>query len=669
MVMLAAETPVLDVTASGALVEWAWLLVVAPFVAFVLIILVGKRLPLQGAEIGLAAVGFSSLYGIVLFLVNVTGGVLFTDSIEVAEVGSFVVEWGWLLDGLSTMMFVVVGVVSTLVHVYSLGYMRGDSRFTFFYAALSLFTGSMLLLVVAPNTLQMLVGWELVGLCSYLLIGHWWEVKENADSAVKAFLTTKTADIGFVLGVIVLAWAAGSFRISELLGAAEEGTLTTALAVTGAVLLFIGAMGKSAQFPFHTWLPDAMAGPTPVSALIHAATMVTAGIYMVARLFPLYEGLAAEARTFILVIGTITLLIAGLLAVVQDDIKRVLAYSTVSQLGYMAAALGAGGYTAALFHLWTHAFFKALLFLGAGVVIHAVHSNYMSEMGGLRKFLPTTFWTFVVGSLALAGIPPLSGFFSKDEILATFGAEGYQLVLAIGILGAFITAFYMSRAVFLTFFGSYKGQGEPQEAERVMTVPLVILAVGALAAGWANIAGLYTGFADWVTVRAVPIVEHHLESLDVTVAGSGFLAGLVGIGLGYLLYYRDAETQEDRDRFRIPVLWPFLERKYYLDDIYFYGIVRPIRDPIARATNWINDYVIDWIVNVSGYIAGAFARVIYRGFDQRGIDLVVNGVSFATGAAGGQLRFWQTGRVQQYLGAFIVGVLALVVVFVVVFAN
>ena len=668
MVMLAAEEATAKLT-SGILVEWGWLIVVVPFLAFGLIILFGKRLPFQGAEIGIAAVGFSTLYGIVLFLANVSGGVLYTDSVEVAEVGSFVVEWGWLLDGLSTMMFVVVGVVSTLVHVYSLGYMRGDSRFTFFYAALSLFTASMLLLVVAPNSLQMLVGWELVGLCSYLLIGHWWEVKENADSAIKAFLTTKTADIGFVLGVILLAWAAGSFRFSELLGAAEDGTLTTALAVTGAVLLFIGAMGKSAQFPLHTWLPDAMAGPTPVSALIHAATMVPAGIYMVARLFPLYEGLAADARQFILIIGTITLVIAGLLAVVQDDIKRVLAYSTVSQLGYMAAALGAGGYTAALFHLWTHAFFKALLFLGAGALIHAVHSNNMSDMGGLRKAMPTTFWTFVVGSAALAGIPPLSGFFSKDEILSTFNAEGYQVVLAIGILGALVTAFYMARAIFLTFYGSYKGVSEPHEAERVMTVPLIILAVGALAAGWANIAGLYTGFTEWVTVRAFPIVEHHPESFDFAIAGSGLVAALIGLALGYAVYYRDAETQADRDRLRIPLLWPLLERKYFLDDIYFYGIVRPIRDPIARATNWVNDNVIDWVVNATGYITGAFARFIYRGFDQRGIDLVINGMSFATGAAGGRLRFIQTGRVQQYLGAFVVGVLALVIVFVIVFTT
>ncbi len=663
MVSLAAEVPA-GVTTSGVLLDWAWLLVVAPFLSFVAITLFGKRLPGKGAEIGIAAVGFASVYGIALFLINVTGGVLFSRSVEVARFGEFVIEWGWLLDGLSTMMFVVVGVVSTLVHVYSVGYMRGDERFTFFYAALSLFTGSMLLLVVAPNLLQMLVGWELVGLCYYLLIGHWWEVKENSDAAIKAFVTTKTADIGFVLGVIVLVWAAGSFRFETLLGAAVDGQLTTSLAVTGAILLFVGAMGKSAQFPLHTWLPDAMAGPTPVSALIHAATMVTAGIYMVARLFPLYEGLAEEARTFILVIGTITLVIAGLLAVVQDDIKRVLAYSTVSQLGYMAAALGAGGYTAALFHLWTHAFFKALLFLGAGALIHAAHSNNMSEMGGLRRAMPTTFWTFLVGTLALIGIPPLSGFFSKDEILATFNAEGYVIVLAIGVLGAFITALYMSRAVFLTFFGAYKGRGEPHEAERVMTIPLVILAVGALAAGWANIAGLYTGFSEWVTTRALPIVEHHLETLDVAVVGSGLLAGSVGIGLGYLLYYRDADTQRERDRLRIPVLWPLLERKYYLDDAYFYGIVRPIRDPLARAVNWTNDRIIDWVVNVTGIIAMALAGFVYRGFDQRGIDLVINGVSFATDAAGGRLRFVQSGRVQQYLAAFVVGALALVVVFV-----
>jgi NADH-quinone oxidoreductase subunit L len=312
--------------------------------------------------------------------------------------------------------------------------MTGDIRYTYFFAALSLFTASMLTLVVASNTLQLLVGWELVGLCSFMLIGHWWEEHANSSAAIKAFLTTRTGDIGLMLGVIITFFAAGkTFDIIGINEAALNVKGGHTIWVVGASCLLIGIIGKSGQFPLHTWLPDAMAGPTPVSALMHAATMVTAGIYLMARMFPLFQNLAQDARVYMVAIGTITLFAIGLLALVADDIKKVLAYSTVSQLGYMMTAVAAGGYTAGLFHLFTHAFFKALLFLGAGSVIHAVHSNNMSDMGGLRKYMPTTYWTFIVGSLALAGIFPLAGFWSKDEILATLGYEGYTMVMWIAI--------------------------------------------------------------------------------------------------------------------------------------------------------------------------------------------------------------------------------------------
>jgi NADH-quinone oxidoreductase subunit L len=641
------------------LTEWAWLIPAVPMVSFLLIVLIGKRLPRGGAEIGIAAVGFSFLHGTALFVANIARPVAFERSVEIAEVGSFVVEAGWVLDGLSIMMLVVVGVVSLAVHVYSVAYMEGDERFTFFFAALSLFTGSMLLLVLAPNLLQLLVGWELVGLCSYLLIGHWWEEHQNSSSAIKAFITTKTADVGFVIGVLVLATGAGSFRIRQVLEAAEGGQLTAGLALAGAVLLFAGAMGKSAQFPLHTWLPDAMAGPTPVSALIHAATMVTAGVYMVGRMFPLYEQLAPTARTVVLVIGTTTLLIAGLLAMVQDDIKRVLAYSTVSQLGYMMAALGAAAFTAAFFHLFTHAFFKALLFLGSGSVIHAVHSNNMSEMGGLRKAMPTTFWTFVVGSAALAGIPPLAGFFSKDEILAAWSEEGLLVVLAIGVATAFLTALYMSRAVFLTFFGTFKGHAHPHESPALMTVPLAGLAVLSVVAGWVNVPGLFTGFATWVQTDFAH--GHVAENFNLPALLLGLVAATAGIALGFLLYHRDADTQLERDRLRVPLLWPLLDRKYYLDDLYWYGVVRPIRDPISQGVNWSNDYLLDGALNGTGLATGWLARFVYGDLDQRGIDYAINGMSTVTSGAGGALRYLQTGQVQQYAAALFGGAVLLVI--------
>jgi NADH-quinone oxidoreductase subunit L len=424
-------------------------------------------------------------------------------------------------------------------------------------------------------------------------------------------------------------------------------------------------MGKSAQFPLHVWLPDAMAGPTPVSALMHAATMVTAGVYLIARLFPFYETLASEARVWILAIGAATLFLTGLIALVQNDIKRVLAYSTVSQLGYMVAALGAGGYTAGLFHLWTHAFFKALLFLGAGSVIHAVHSNNMSDMGGLARPMPVTYRTFLVGSLALAGIPPLAGFFSKDEILATLNHEGWVAVMWLGIIAAFVTAFYTFRMVFLTFHGSYRGHGHPHESPRVMTVPLVALAVGAVAAGWVNIPGIYTGFHHWVEVREVFLPGEAATGFDLAALLPGVAAGLLGILLAYRVFYPERASQAERDRLEIPLLYPLLRHKYYLDDLYWHGVVAPIRGPIARLVNWINDYIIDGVINGAAGFTTWLARLVYQGLDQRGIDGIVHGVSMAADSAGGSLRRLQTGRVQQYAAGFLAGMLILVVAIVI----
>ncbi|MGH9263499.1 MAG: NADH-quinone oxidoreductase subunit L, partial [Acidimicrobiales bacterium] len=401
----------------------AWLIPLIPAVSFFVILFFGKRMPRKGSEIGILALVASFVLSLLVALEWIGEEVPRHAVHRHAtwfEIGGVDIGAGIHVDGLTVMMLVVVTFISLMVHVYSVGYMHGDRRYTYFFAALSLFTAAMLLLVVADNTLQLMIGWELVGLCSFMLIGHWWEEGVNSSAAIKAFITTRTGDIGLMLGIITLFFAAGrSFDIEHLNHEALTGAIGHGTLLVGASLLFLGVMGKSAQFPLHVWLPDAMAGPTPVSALIHAATMVVAGVYLVARLYGVFfAGFSIEVggTNLMAIIGAITVLIAALLAFVQDDVKKVLAYSTVSQLGYMVMALGVGAWTAGVFHLFTHAFFKALLFLGSGSLIHAVHSNNMSEMGGLRKHMPTTFWTFLVGSVALAGIFPLAGFWSKDEI-------------------------------------------------------------------------------------------------------------------------------------------------------------------------------------------------------------------------------------------------------------
>ncbi|HKX74652.1 MAG TPA: NADH-quinone oxidoreductase subunit L [Acidimicrobiia bacterium] len=653
------------------LVQNVWLLLVLPFVAFLVIVLFGKRMRRLGAEVAIGAMAVNWVYATALFLLNATGLSPRDIHFEIGRIGliggePLLFELGWTVDGLSTMMFFVVTTVSLLVFIYAVGYMQGDVRVPFFFAALSLFAGSMLVLVAAPNLVQLIIGWEGVGLASYLLIGHYWEKHENSSAAMKAFYVNKVADVGLILGAVILGITVGTFDINEILHAAEEGVAALgAVAVTAGLLIFFGAMGKSAQFPLHVWLPDAMAGPTPVSALMHAATMVTAGVYLIARMFPFYEELAAAASPYILWIGAATFFFTGLIALVQDDIKRVLAYSTVSQLGYMMAALGAGGYTAGLFHLWTHAFFKALLFLGAGSVIHAVHSNYMSDMGGLRKDMPVTYRTMLIGAVALAGIPPLAGFFSKDEILAHLNHEGYTAVMWLGIVAALVTAFYTFRMIFLTFHGTYRGHGHPHESPRVMTVPLMVLAFGAVTAGWVNIPGVFAGFHHWVEVREVFHPHEAPTSFDLAALIPGVLAGLIGIALAYWLFHPDRASQRERDRFRVPVLYPLLERKYFLDDLYWYGVVEPIKGPLARAVNWVNNYVIDGVIHAVTGLTLWLGRLVYNGVDQRGIDGIVHGVSMAADSAGGSLRRLQSGRVQQYAAGFLTGTLILVLALVV----
>jgi NADH-quinone oxidoreductase subunit L len=667
LILAAEEVAVGD---GGFWADTAGIMLVLPFVAMLLIMVVGKRLKYQGGEIAVGALAINLVWASVLFFQNMTGGVLDEPTtFEIGRIGSgFVFELGWLVDGLSILMYLLVNLIGLIVFVYALGYMKGDVRVPWFFAAFSLFAGAMLVLVAAPNLIQMIIGWEGVGLASYFLIGFYWEDLDNVRSGNKAFLVNKVADIGLILGAILVAVAIGSFDFADLSRAAvDQAAPLGAVAVTGGLLLFFGAMGKSAQFPLHIWLPDAMAGPTPVSALMHAATMVTAGVYLMARVFPLFQNLAEEARFIMVAIGAITLLGVGLLAVVADDIKKVLAYSTVSQLGYMMTAVAAGGYTAGLFHLTTHAFFKALLFLAAGSAIHVVHSNNMSDMGGLRKAMPTTYWTFVVGALALAGIFPFSGFWSKDEILATLGFEGYTAVMWIGIAGAFVTAFYMARAIALIFHGTYKGEAELHESPPILTRPLVALAIPAIFVGLLNIPGVdwpgIGNFTEWLAVRVVPMGDHHATEIDFGLAAIGLGAAVLGLVLGWLLFAKDRTTQRERDAFEVPLLYPLLRRKYYLDDL-AWGVVYGTQGPLARAVNWTNDYIIDGVVNGTAIAVRSLGRFVYDTLDQLGVDGIFNGLSAITDALGGGVRKWQTGRVQQYAAAFVAGALVLVLVFV-----
>src|SRR6476646_3484986 len=450
---------------------------------------------------------------------------------------------GIRMDGLAVMMLFVVTLISLLVHVYSLAYLKDDIRYTHYYAMLSLFTAAMLTLVIADNTLQVLLGWEGVGLCSFALIGHWWEEGANSAAALKAFLTTRTGDIGLMIGIIILYFAVGSFDIGRSNAYALSPGANHGMLLAASACLFIGIIGKSGQFPLHTWLPDAMAGPTPVSALIHAATMVVAGVYLGARVYPVFwEGFSISSGGVnpMALIGGITILIGAALAFVQDDIKKVLAYSTISQLGYMVMGLGVGAWLAAVFHLFTHAFFKALLFLGAGSVSHSGshHSFDMKkDMGGLRKFMPITFVTFMIGSLALAGIFPLAGFWSKDEILAVAGQSGFTWFMVVGLIGALLTAAYMTRCVYLTFFGEYRGHAHPHESPKAITVPLIILATFSTIAGLANASAFgIEKFKEYVEPHG-PWFPHVVQpDFDIGLAAISFAIVVVAIGIGLFFW-------------------------------------------------------------------------------------------------------------------------------------
>ena len=571
--MFSASTEAAEVILkSGWFLEHAYIIPIIPAIAFALIIFFGKKMPMKGSEFGILSM-FGALamsLGAAYQWIQRVNGVS-----EETFVKPIIKTWTWWqndgvslgigqhIDGLSITILVVVAFISSLVQIYSTEYLHGDRRYTHFFASLTLFSAGMLNMVVAENMIQLILGWELMGLCSFMLIGHWWEEGANSRAALKAFFTTRTGDIGLLVGTSVLFFSANEwtqktlgvsgFSIRGLSAWALSGDPGHAAITVGAVALFIACIGKSGQFPLHTWLPDAMAGPTPVSSLLHSSTMVVAGVFLVARLYPVfYEGMniLGTSLNFIVLIGGITIVIAAALAFVQTDIKKVLAYSTVSQLGYMMMGLGAGAWLPAVFHIFTHAFFKACLFLGAGSISHSAshHSFDMKkDMGGLRKFMPITFSTWIISTLALCGVFPFSGFFSKDEIIDNVGHNGYTFFMIIGLSGAFLTAAYMTRATYLTFFGEPRGAaaGEhheeehdahadhghdahdahddhshdahahdshddhashgPRESGRIITVPLVILATLAIGSGLLNAVPFghnWENFKKWVEPRA-----------------------------------------------------------------------------------------------------------------------------------------------------------------------
>ncbi len=644
------------VAASGV-IRSSWVIVLLPVVSAVLTLLFGKRTPGKGAVYGITALGAAFVMALLVLWHFVQGGGTYASGVSWFTIGPLRVDAGQYVDGLAAVMLVVVTAVSLCVHVYSLGYMDGDARFTWFYVVLSLFTAAMLNVVIAPNLIQLLIGWEVMGVCSYLLIGHWYEEKQNSNAAIKAFITTRVGDVPFMFGIFALIFATG-FTTSSIPAIGDlvaSHHVSTGLVTAAALLLFGGTIGKSAQFPLHVWLPDAMAGPTPVSALIHAATMVAAGVYLVGRLYEVFIHADPIVLQIVGIVGAITMLGAALLALIQDDIKRVLAYSTLSQLAYMVAMMSVGpaGRNAAFFHLFTHAFFKALLFLGAGSVIHAVRSNNMSDMGGLRKPMPITFWTFLIGSLALAGVAPLAGFWSKDELLVS-ASHGHELLFGIMLLTALLTAFYTARMVLLTFFGTYRGHAHAHEAPPSMAGPLVFLAGGTVVVGFLGAAPLHAVFFDWVTFGE-PEAVHFVWWIAI----AGTLAAVLGIAGGWLLYGH----RKERDPLHaMGPLWTVLEHRYYIDAFYMSAIVYPVRDKLSAAVYWFNQSILDGVVNAAAKVVRGLAHVVNL-FDRDVIDGAVNGAAGTAGFSGGILKYVQSGNVQRYMAFLFVGVLLLAIVF------
>ena len=702
-----------------------WLIFVLPVFSFLVISLVVRTFAKPAARIS-GYVGIAAISATVLLSLWTLFTVMGAPHHELAvadfswfTVGDVEIRIGLMVDSLTAVMLLVVTIVSLMVHIYSQGYMHGDPGYHRYYAWLSLFTASMLGVVMADSLLLVFICWEMVGLCSYLLIGFWFHRPAAAKAAKKAFVVTRLGDVGFLIGILVLYANTGTFNIPELHEAAMTGVLAGTALTWAAIGIFTGAVGKSAQFPLHVWLPDAMEGPTPVSALIHAATMVAAGVFLVARTFPLFVN-SLTAVTVVAIIGAFTAIFAATIGLVMTDMKRVVAYSTISQLGFMMLGLGAAGIGVAheiadghftsheaalvaakaavaigIFHLFNHAFFKALLFLGCGSVNHATGTFDMREMGGMRKVMPWTFATFVIGSLSLAGIWPLSGFWSKDEILAV-SWENQQVLFALVIVAVFMTAFYIFRVIFLTFGGEYRGKkaGEHghghddhghthlHESGPVMVVPLVVLAVLAVVSGLWNVNGGFSAFMGHGETKGFiaglfGIFAHPLPWISLLVAGSG-------IFLAYAIYSAKWLSAEKLGQTFRP-LYILLSRKYYLDEFYENIIVRLVfYKGIFVVLQKIDTYVVDGAVNgVAAVVNFIFKKalldklfaalqytdgtriaekgeVVHKHWWQ--VDGVVEGVANTTVAGGRAIRRTQTGQLQMYGLVMGLGVVAIIVV-------
>jgi len=621
-----------------------WIILFAPLTAAVLITLFGLKRPKLSAGVALSGILLSLALTAFMFWFNVIethGGFMGLSGGGDAwiQAPGLLVQFGFIIDPLSLLMLLIVTGVGSCVFLYSISYMKGDTSYARYFASLSLFAFSMIGIVLSNNFLMLFVFWELVAVSSYLLIGFWFEKPSAADAGNKAFIVNRLADFGFLLGILfvwMLSGAAGAertFNFSELSARLPEylknGTITPAAMTIASLLVFCGVVGKSAQFPLYIWLPDAMEGPTPVSALIHAATMVAAGVYLMTRSFFLVSG-SPEALAVMANIGAATALLAGMLAVVQNDIKKILAYSTVSQLGYMVVALGLGSSTIAMYHLSTHAFFKALLFLGAGAMIHALHTQDIWEMGGLFKKMPVTAFTFIIGTAALCGIPPLSGFFSKDEILH-LALEHNKFIFGVMLFTAALTAFYMSRALWIAVLGPDRGHGhkkhghghdshgDAHDAPFVMKLPLIILAILSVIGGFLGIPTLLSG-------------EHGHEPLNMTVAAISVGAALVGIILG-TVFYAKKSLKSDPLKESLGAFYQFVVKKYYLDE-FFVWLAGLFQNALARVFFWFDTNV-----------------VIQKG---------VNGTASITAGFGSFLRRAQTGVVQSYAMVFAIGIVSII---------
>lgn len=641
--------------------QYAYLIPIFPFIAFLLNIFFGARIfKEKAAWVSVVSSLMSCAVGLPCAAAVAQSGTI-SAQMDWLSLGSYTLSFGYLLDPWSATMLFVVTIVGTLIQIYAAGYMHGDPRFSRFFAYVSLFMAAMLTLVISNNYILFFMAWEVMGLCSYLLIGFWFEKDSAANASRKAFLTTRVGDVGFFIGILTLFKASGTLNFADLAGvvgmghgAHHEAVHLSPLLPVAALLIFCGTIGKSAQFPLHVWLPDAMEGPTPVSALIHAATMVAAGVFLVARSFPIFAAFP-NVMFIVALIGTITAVMAAFIGLTATDIKKVLAYSTISQLGFMVAAMGFANSVAGIFHLMTHAYFKALLFMGAGSVIHGTHTQDLREMGGLFKSMKHTATTFIIGSIAIAGVPPLAGFWSKDEILASAFASGNWALFSLLLITAFMTAFYMFRLVFMAFFGEPRNHKiHAHESPAVMTAPLWVLAIGAVVLGIPG--SPLMGF--WLQ-GFLHGPDHHVEHhINVFVMTCSIVSAVCGIGLAYLMYLKNPSwAKAVGDRFK--PLYNLSYNKFWFDEIYTAVIIRPFQS-IAQALFRLDQQLIDGAVNGAGSVT-LKGSAIKNWIDKYIVDGIVNFFGYLSQFISAVLRLFQTGIVSHYLLMIFLGVLYFIV--------